>query len=141
MARQFFSGEPFRKRIASFGRRLGIAGLQMTDIVGFWQCQGNLAAADKFKIDARKKLRVQQGAMLCAFCDINPVTLAERVKAVGAHGMAFLGKRQRINDPLIKNWRALDKSQFGVQKTNIKAGVMNDQDRIADELKKLIGNL
>ena len=79
--------------------------------------------------------------MLCALCDINPVTLAERVKTVGTHGMALLGERQRINDPLIKNWRSLDKPQFGIQKTNIKAGVVNDQDRVANELKKLIGDL
>ena len=78
--------------------------------------------------------------MFCAFCNINAVTLAERVKAVGTHGMAFLGERQRINDPLIKNWRALDKSQFGIQKTNIEAGVVNDQDRIPNELKELIGD-
>src|SRR5436190_16207943 len=112
----------------------------MTDVVGFWQGQGDLAAADKFKVNARKKLRVQQGAMLCAFGNINPVTLAQRVKTIGPHGVSFLCESQRINDLLIKNWRAFDKSQFGIQKTNIKAGVVNDQNRIPDEFKELIGN-
>ena len=140
MARQFFTGEPFGKRIDSFGRHRGVAGLQMADIVGFRQGQGDLAAADELQINIGEKLGVQQRAVLCAFCNINAVTLAERVKAVGTHGVAFLGERQRINDPLIKNWRPLDESQFGIQKTNIKAGVVNYQDRIPNELKEFIGN-
>ena len=78
--------------------------------------------------------------MLCALGDINSVALAERVKAVGAHGVAFLGKRQRIDDPFIKNWRALDKSQFGIQKSNIKAGIVNDQDRISNKFQEFIGD-
>ena len=55
--------------------------------------------------------------------------------------MAFLGERQRIDYPLIKNWRALDEFQFGIQKTNIETGVVNDQDRLANERQELIDDL
>ena len=75
------------------------------------------------------------------FGSIYAVTLAERIKAVRAHGMALLGERQRIDDPLVKYRRALDEAQFGIEKTDVKAGVMDDQHRVANELQKLIGDL
>ena len=55
--------------------------------------------------------------------------------------MAFLGQRQRIDYPLIKNWRPLDKFQLRIQKTDIKTGVVNDQNRLANECQKFIYDL
>lgn len=40
-----FTGQALRKRLASFGQQRSAAGLEMADIVGFGQGQGDLAAA------------------------------------------------------------------------------------------------
>ena len=138
----FFTGDPFGKCAGSlWSARSALVCLQVTHIVGFWQGQGNLAATNKFKVDAGQKFRVQQGAMFATLCDIDAVALAECIKAVRPHGMAFLGERQRIDYPLVENWRPFDKSQLGIQKTNIETGVVNDQDRLANECQKFIYDL
>src|SRR6202790_656742 len=83
--------------------------------------------------------RVEQGAVIIAMRVVDRVALAQGVETVALAGMHLPRERQSVEHAAQVSYleRKLDAREFGIQEGDVEGSVVNDDLRLADELKKL----
>lgn len=98
--------------------------------------QSDLATTLQLYIDLRKKLGIEEGAVFHAVTAVDSIAGAQCIERKLRARMAFFGKTYGIDHPGHADRLALAQRQFGVEKSEIKPGVVRDERSIADKFEE-----
>ena len=100
-----------------------------------FQCKARLPPANQLEIDLGKKLGIQQRPVLGTGGIIDIEASAQRVEA-GLSARVFLTSQRKGVDHVVLKIIALDAPQFGVKKSKIEFGVVNNQPGTCNKIEK-----
>lgn len=134
MAFKFLIRRPMRPRRTRFANRHGAHRLRFFEAFGVVdQTEPDLPSAGQFDIDLGKKLRVKQSAMTNPQAAVDSEPGAQRIEAVLGSRVTAPGKSERVDHPAGADRGMTAKTQLEVEKSEVEAGVVSDERRIADE--------
>src|SRR6185437_15708520 len=127
-----------RQRYTAFAPRCNPIVSVAAALAALRQTELRLPRADQLQINLGQDLGVEQRAVLGTPRIVDAITRTQIVKPVRPGRMLAARQHQSIDQPLARDWWALDTFELGYQKTVVETGIVDHQRRVPDEGEEFV---